>query len=128
MLIQYSRELKCTRQSIIIVRIIYNDTSSKETGFVYDRVTGNVLFSFHVTLLPKSDTISLFAYYVVKYKPIDIHGKSIINDSASNHSVILLTYSKVRGTNRCGRRRGEPKYQDMSCDINFQIILWPCCP
>ena len=63
------------------------------------------------------------------YKPIDIRGKSIINDTASNHRVMLLTHSKVRGTDRCERRRGEPKNQDMSCEIiNFQILYRPAAP
>ena len=42
-------------------------------------------FSFDVTLLPKSDTPdSHRAYYLIKYKPIDIDGKRIVNGTASN--------------------------------------------
>ena len=42
---------------IIISSIIYDDTlAAKQTDFVYDRVTANVVFSFLVTLLAKSDT------------------------------------------------------------------------
>ena len=67
-----------------------------------------------------------FAYYVIKYKPIDIRGKNVINDIASNHNMILLIYSKVRGSDRCERQRGEPKNQDISGEIiNFQILYWP---
>ena len=84
---------------------------------------------FHLCHVVTEWRHSRFAYYVIKYKPIDIRGKSIINDTASNHRVILQTYSKERGSDRCERRKVEPKNQDM----NFEIIIlsnlyWPAVP
>ena len=70
---------------IIIVWSIYNDTLAAKRYSYMTKWLVMLCFSFDVTLLPKSDTPdSPRAYYLKKYKPIDIHGKRIVNDTASN--------------------------------------------